>query len=133
MKIVVIQPSSAGDISTENVTEFKLDINQFSVVDRFYFLKEASELICSYLISVSILKEKLQRYYKKMENKLKTETAEKKPLEVKKGKLEKRIVELSKESGSKEITSLLQENDTEIQALEKKLKIIMMQELKQLN
>ena len=65
MKIIVIQPLLSGDISTEKVTKFKLDMNQFSVVDRVEFFKQASELICSNLINVSITKEKLQRDYKR--------------------------------------------------------------------
>jgi hypothetical protein len=41
-------------------------------------------MICSDLIITSVAKDRLQRDYKKLENKLKTETAEKKALQIKK-------------------------------------------------
>ena len=42
-------------------------------------------------------------------------------MQIKKTKLEKKIVELNKDSGNEVITSLLQEKDMDIQALKKKL------------
>ena len=77
MKIEVFEPSSTSDISTKKITEFKFDMNQFSVVDRVNFFKKASEFICSDLINVFVTKENLQRNYKRIENKLKVEIVEK--------------------------------------------------------
>ena len=123
MKIEVFEPSSIGDISTKKITEFKFDMNQFSVVDRVDFFKKASELICSDLINVFVTKENLQRNYKRIENKLKVEIVEKQALQVKKSELEKRIAEPRKNNGSEGITSILQEKDAEIQALKKKFEM----------
>lgn len=53
-------------------------------------------MICSDLISTSVSKDKLQRYFKRLENKLKTESAEKKALLINKSELEKKIKEISK-------------------------------------
>ena len=75
LKVEVIQPSKAKDVSEVRVTEFKFNMNQFSVSDKVYLFKQTSELICSDLISTSVAKDRLQRDYKKLENKLKTEIA----------------------------------------------------------
>lgn len=83
MKIVVIQPSSTNDLSKEKGTEFKLNMCQFNVLDRVDFFKKTSQLICSDLINVFVSKEKLQRYFRKMERKLKTENTKKKYLKIK--------------------------------------------------
>ena len=45
MKIAVIEPTSAGGLSSENVIEFKLDMSQFSVVDIVDFFKHTSEIM----------------------------------------------------------------------------------------
>ena len=66
-------------------------MNQFSVIDKLDLFKQTSELICSDLISTSVTKDKLQRDYQKLENKLKNETAEKKALQIKTIKLEKKV------------------------------------------
>jgi len=95
-------------------------MSQFSVVDKVDFFKQTSELICSDLIATSVSKDKLYRDYKKLENKLKTEAAEKKALQIKKAKLDKKILEENKEIGSNNMTLLLQERDTEILNLKKK-------------
>ena len=58
-----------------------------------------------------------------MDNKLKTEAAEKKALQIKKAELDKKILEQNKETGSNNMTLLLQERDTEILNMKKKLKI----------
>lgn len=50
-------------------------MNQFSVVDKNYFFKHTSELIYSNLIDTIVSKDKLFRYFKKLEGKLKTEQA----------------------------------------------------------
>ena len=47
-------------------------MSQFSIVDKVDFFKQTSELICSDLINTSASKEKLQRDFRKLENKLKT-------------------------------------------------------------
>lgn len=54
------------------------NMNQFNVSDKVDFFKQTSELICSDLMSTPVAKDKLRRDYKKLENKLKIETAEKK-------------------------------------------------------
>ena len=72
MKIVVIQPTTVGDAQRKKITEFKLNINQFSVVDQVDFFKQTSGLICSNLISTTVSKDKLARDFKKLEGKLKT-------------------------------------------------------------
>ena len=80
MKIVVIQPTTTGDVQNKKITEFKLNMNQFSVVDKVDFLKKTSELIYSNLINTIVWKDKLFRDFKKLEGKLKTEQAKKKAL-----------------------------------------------------
>ena len=71
MKIVVIQPRTKGDIQNKKITELKLNMTKFSVVDKVYFFKQTSELICSNLINTTVSKDKLFRDFKKLEGKLK--------------------------------------------------------------
>ena len=92
MKIVVIQPTTVGEAKRQKITKFKLNMNQFSVVDKVEFFKQTSELICSNLISTTVSKDKLVRDFKKLEGKLKIEEDEKKALQIKKSELEKKIV-----------------------------------------
>ena len=80
MKIAVIQPPGIGDPKNKKITEFKINMSQFSVVDKVDIFKQTSEPIFSNLISTTISEEKLFRYFKKLENKIKTEQAEKKAL-----------------------------------------------------
>ena len=87
MKIVVIQPAAIGDLQNKRIIEFKLNMNQFSVVDKVDFFKQTSELICSNLISTTVSKDKFFRDFKKLESKLKMEKAEKKALQFKKSEL----------------------------------------------
>ena len=68
----------------ENITKFKFNMGQFSVVDKVDFFKQTSEMICSNLISTSASKDKLQRDFKRLENKLKRKSAENKALLIKK-------------------------------------------------
>lgn len=98
-------------------------MSQFSVVDKVDFFKKISELICSDLIATSVSKDKLYREYKKLENKLKTEAAKKKAMQIKKAELDKKILEQNKETGSNNMTLLLQKRDTQIHNLKKKLEI----------
>ena len=119
MKIIVIKPSSTSGLFSEKVTKFKLDMSQFNVMGRVDFFKQTSANV----VNVFISKEKLQKNFKKLESKLKTETAENKALQIKKIDLEKKIIEMNKDRGNEVITSLLQEKDIEIQALKNKLKI----------
>ena len=84
MKIDVIQPAMVGEVQKKNITEFKMNMNQFSVVDKVDFFNWTNELICSNLISTTVSKDKLVRYFKKLEGKLKTEQVEKKALQIKK-------------------------------------------------
>ena len=58
-------------------------MGQFSVIDKVDLFKQTSEIICSNLISTSISKDNLQRYFKRLENKLKTKLVEKKALLIK--------------------------------------------------
>jgi hypothetical protein len=67
-------------------------MNQFSDSDKVDLFKHTSEMICSDLIITSVAKDRLQRDYKKLENKLKTETAEKKALQIKKTELENKVL-----------------------------------------
>jgi hypothetical protein len=106
MRIVVIQPPKAGDMPNEKITKLKFNVAQFSVVDKIYLFKQTSEIIFSDLISTYVSKEKLQRDFKRLENKLKTESAEKKASLIKKSELEKKIKEISKGKG-KEMYQLI--------------------------
>ena len=98
-------------------------MSQFSIVDKVDIFKKTSELICSDLISTSVSKEKLQRDFRKLENKLRTKQAEKKALQINNRELEKKIVEVNKETGNNTLNSLLEEKDAKIQNLKKKIKI----------
>ena len=73
-----------GYVPSEMVTEFKLNMSQFIVVDNVDIFKQTSELIFSDLISTSVSKEKLHRDFKKLENILKTKSNDKKALLTKK-------------------------------------------------
>ena len=55
-----------------------MNMNQFSVVDKVDFFKQTGELICSNLINTTVSKDKLFRYFRKLEGRLKIEQAEKK-------------------------------------------------------
>ena len=107
MKIAVIQPQDIGDAQNKKITKFKLNMIQFCVVDKVDFFKQTSELICSNLISTIVSKDKLFREFKKLERKLKTGQAEKKALQIKKSKLEKRILEINKGDGNEAFNSLI--------------------------
>lgn len=123
MKVDVIQCPVRGETPNKKITKFKLNMSQFSVVDKVDFFKQTSELIFSNLITNSASKDKLYRDYKKLENKLRTEAAEKKPVQIKKAKIDKKILEQNKETGSNNMTLFLQERDTKILNPKKKMKI----------
>ena len=123
MRIAVIQPPKESDMLNEKITEFKFNMVQFSVVDKVYLFKQTSEMICSNLISTYVSKDKLQRDFKRLENKLKIQSTEKKELLITRSKLEKKIKEISKGKGKETLNSLIPEKDAEIQSLKKKLKI----------
>ena len=89
MKIVVIQPTNVGDVQNKKITEFKLNMTQFGVVDKVDFFKQISELIYSNLINTIVSKDKLFRDFKKLEGKLKRKQTKKKPLQIKRTKLER--------------------------------------------
>ena len=72
MKIAIIQPTIVGEAQKKKIAEFKLNMNQFSVVDKVDFFKQTSELICSNLISTLVSKDKLFRDFKNIEGKIKT-------------------------------------------------------------
>ena len=80
LKIVVIQPPLIGYSQGTKITEFKLNMSQFSIVYKVYLFKQSSKLICSDLINALVSKEKLQRDFRKLENRLRTEQAKKKAL-----------------------------------------------------
>ena len=98
-------------------------MGQFSVMDKVDFFKQTSELICSDLIATSVSKDKLFRENKKLQDKVKTQNAEKRVLQIKKDQLEKKLLEQSKKSGNNDITLLIQDKDAEISSLKKKLKM----------
>ena len=82
-------------------------MDQFSVVDKVELFKQISEMICLDLISTFVSKDKLQRYFKRLEIKLKIESSEKKALLIKKSELEKKIKEISKGKGKETLNSLI--------------------------
>ena len=59
-------------------------MSQFSIVDKVDFFKQTSELIYSDLIATSVSKDKLFRENKKLQDKVKTQNAEKMALQIKK-------------------------------------------------
>lgn len=83
MKFIVIQPSLTSGPQGKKIIEFKLNMSQFNIVDKVDIFKQISEIICFGLISTSVSKEKLQRDFRKLENKLRIEQAEKKDLQIK--------------------------------------------------
>ena len=111
MKIVVIQPTTVGEAQKKKITEFKLNMNQFSVVNKVDFFKQTSELICSNLISTIVSKDKFFRDFRKQEGRLKTEQAEKKALQIKKIELEKNIVEISQGLENEAMNKIVQEKE----------------------
>ena len=56
MKVAVIQPPIKGQSTNKEITEIKLNMGQFSIVDKVDFFKQTSELICSDLIATSVSK-----------------------------------------------------------------------------
>ena len=84
MKIVVIQKTTFGDDRKKKITELKLNMNQFSVVDKVDLFKQTNELIYSNLISTNVSKDKLFRDFRNLEGRLQTKQAEKKALQIKK-------------------------------------------------
>jgi len=109
LKVVVIHPSKAKDASKDRVTQFKFNMNQFSVSDKVDLFKQTSEVICSDLISALVRKDRLQRDYKKLENKLKTEVVEKKVIQIKKTELEKNILQVSKGNANDALNKVVSE------------------------
>ena len=114
LNVVVIYPSKAKDASEGKVIEFKFNMNQFSVSDKVDLFKKTNELICSDLINVSIAKDRLQRDYKKLENKLKIEVAEKKEIQIKKTELENKVLEISKGNANDALNKVISEKEAEI-------------------
>ena len=111
MKIVVIQPTTVGEAQKKKIIEFKLDMNQFNVVDKVDFFKQANELICSNLISAIVSKDKLFRDFRKLEGRLKIEQAKKKALQIKKTELERNIVEINQRKGIEVMNKIVQEKE----------------------
>lgn len=123
MKIVVIQPTTVGEAQRKKISEFKLNMYQFNVVDKVDFFKQTSELICSNLISTLVSKDKLLRDFKKLEGKIKTKQAEQKDLQIKKAELEKKIVEINQGNAKEAINKMVEEKEVEIKNLKKQLKL----------
>ena len=123
MKITVIQPTTVGEAQKKKITYFKLNMNQFSVVDKEDFFKQTNELICSNLISTTVSKDKLFRDFRKLEGKLKTKQAEKKAIQIKKTELEKKVVEINQGVGNEAMNKIVQEKEAEIQNLKNQLKL----------
>ena len=119
IKIVGIQPSTVGEAQKKNITEFKLNMNQSSIVDKVDVFKQSNELICSNLISTTVSKDKLLRDFRKLEGRLKTEQVEKKALQIKKTELEKKIVEINQEAGNEAMNKIVDEKEAEILNLKK--------------
>ena len=93
------------------------------MVDKVYFFKQTSEMICSNLINTTVSKDKLFRYFRKLEGRLNTEQAEKKALQIKKTELEKKIVEINQGEGNEAMNKIVHEKQVEIQNLRKQLNI----------
>lgn len=123
MKVAVIQPPIRGKSTKKEITEFKINIGQFSIVDKVDFFKQTSELIYSDLIATLVSKDKLFRENKKLQDKVKTQNIEERALQIKKDQLEKKLLDQSKQAGDNNMTLLIQERDVEISSLKKKLKI----------
>ena len=79
--------------------------------------------MCSNLISTTVSKDKLFREFRKLEGKLKTEQAEKKALQIKKTKLEKKIVEINQGKGNESMNKIVKDKEAEIQNFKKQLKL----------
>ena len=54
----------------EKITEFKFNMGQFSVIDKVNLFKKNSEMNSLELISTFVSKDKLQRDFNRLENKL---------------------------------------------------------------
>lgn len=107
MKIVVTQLATVGEAQKKKITKFKLNMNQFSMVDKVDFFKQIDELICSNLISTPVSKDKFFRDFRKLEGRLKNEQAEKKGLQIKKTELEKNIVEINQGKGTEAMNKIV--------------------------
>ena len=123
MKITILQPAAIGDVHNKKIIEFKLNMNQFSVVDKVDLFKHTSDPIYSNLINTTISKDKLFRYFKKLEGKLKIEQAKQKALQIKRTEMEKKIVDINKGVGNEAMNKIIQQKDMEIQNLKKQLKL----------
>lgn len=89
-------------------------MNQFSISDKVDLFKQTSELICSNLISASVSKDRLQKDYKKLEHKLKTEVVEKKAMQIKKIELEKKVLQINKGNADDALNKIVLEKEAEI-------------------
>jgi hypothetical protein len=65
----------------------------------------------------------LQKDYKKLENKLKTEATKKKAMQIKKIELEKKVLQITKGNVDDALNKIITEKETKIQDLKKKLKL----------
>ena len=75
------------------------------------------------MIATSISKDKLIRENKKLQDKVKTQNAEKWALQIKKYQMEKKLLDQSKQNGDNNMTLLIQDKDAEISSPKKKLRI----------
>ena len=123
MKVAIIQPFKVKNVLEDKVTEIKISMNQFSISDKVDMFKHRSELICLDLISASVAKDRLQKDYKKLENKLKTKVAEKKVIEIKKIELEKKVLQITNGNADIPLNRIILEKEVGIQNLKKKLKL----------
>ena len=80
-------------------------------------------MICSNLINTTVSKDKLFRYFRKLEGRLKTQQYEKKALQIKKTELEKKIVEINQGAGNEAMKEIVQEKEAEIPNLKNQLKV----------
>ena len=66
MKVAAIQPPIKRKSTEKEITEIKLNMGQFSIVDKVDFFKQTNELICSDLIVTWVSKDKLFKENKKL-------------------------------------------------------------------
>ena len=76
-----------------------------------------------FLINASVSKDRLQKDYKKLENKLKTKATEKKTMHIKKIELEKKVLQITKGNANDALNKIIAKKEAKIQNLKKKLKL----------
>lgn len=80
-------------------------------MDKVELFKQISDLIYSNLINTRISRDKLFIDFKKLEVKLKIEQAKKKAPQIKRTKMEKKIIEINKGARNEAMNKITQEKD----------------------